>query len=121
MKKSKLIRLVLVAGLFVGCQSVKEKGRKVYLRTDSTGTYTEGYIRRNSYLFFYPYSTYNTANRLYEHKGYHNNRLSRRSSYFYTYRRSSNFMFSSNYGSNKYYGNNSSTRGGFGSGGYSGG
>jgi hypothetical protein len=120
MKKSKFIRLVLVAGLFAGCQSAQEKGRKVYMRTDSTGTYTKSHIPRHSYFFFYPYTTYNAVNKLYEHKGYHNNRLARTSSYFFMHRRTSNFMFSSNYGSNKYYGNNSS-RGGFGGGGYSGG
>lgn len=119
MKKSKLIKLVLVAGLFVGCQN-PDKGRKIYMRTDSLGAYTQSYVHRNNYLFFYPYSTYNAINKLYEHKGYHNNRLSRHSSYFYTYRRSNNFMFSSNYGSNKYYSSKSS-RGGFGGGGSFGG
>lgn len=117
MKKSKFIKLVLVAGLFVGCQSVDEKQRKLYMRTDTTDSYTKVYLQKPGYLFFYPYSTYSTTTRSYQHRGYFNNRLSRRSSSFYRYKRSNNFVFSSNYGNSKY----SSSRGGFGGGRYSGG
>ncbi len=51
MKKSKFIKLVLVAGLFVGCQSAQEKGRKVYLRTDSARVLTQKVICPDTVIF----------------------------------------------------------------------
>ncbi|MDW8345434.1 MAG: hypothetical protein RML94_00655 [Bacteroidia bacterium] len=117
MKKSKLVKLVLVASLFVSCKTATNKSKKVYFRADSTGTYTQSYLRRYSYFVFYPYSTYNAIKNIYEHRGYHNNLLSRRSSSFYRYRGGrGGYIFSSNYGKSNYGG---STRGGFGGGGSS--
>lgn len=118
MKKSKLIHLVLVTSLFVACGK-REQGRKVYLRTDTTGVFEEGRLSRGSYFYFYPYSTYSATNRNYNHQGYHNTHLGRYSSGFFRY---TNFRPSSTYSSSKSYTySGGSSRGGFGGGGFGGG
>jgi hypothetical protein len=56
MKKSKAITLVLVTGL-LGCNRNHQQNR-LYMRTDSTGTYTPATTGYHGYYIFRPYGTY---------------------------------------------------------------
>jgi len=63
MKKSKAITLVLVTAL-LGCNQNKPEHNRLYLRTDSAGSYTpatggyHGYYVFRPYGMYYPYSGY---------------------------------------------------------------
>jgi len=56
MKKSQAITLVLVTGL-LGCKQPHEQNR-LYMRTDSTGSYTPATAGYHGYYIFRPYGTY---------------------------------------------------------------
>ncbi len=73
MKKSKVIRLVIVAGLMASCSSHDDysyKGR-LHIRGDSLSDYsrTTGYYGGGGFYHFYPYGFYYFG-RGYYHGGY---------------------------------------------------
>jgi len=57
MKKSKAITLVLVTGL-LGCNRGPKEHNRLYLRTDSTGSYTPATAGFHGYYIFRAYGTY---------------------------------------------------------------
>jgi len=57
MKKSKAITLVLVTGL-LGCKHSRPEYNRLYMRTDSTGTYTPATTGYHGYYVFRAYGTY---------------------------------------------------------------
>ena len=57
MKKSKAITLVLVTGL-LGCKHGKPDHNRLYMRTDSTGTYTPATTGFHGYYVFRAYGAY---------------------------------------------------------------
>ena len=108
MKKSKLIKLVLITSVLASCEKeVKQQDtQKVYMRSDTSATYSRSHIHggggANMWLWFYafrPYGYYN--NGAYHHSGFYSGGLSEHS----------------NIGSNTV--KSSVTRGGFGRSGFS--
>lgn len=98
MKKSSIIKLVLVTAALSSCGNHKPShDRKVYMRSDSTADYarTEGHSHFGGYYVFRPYGMYNTGS--YRRAGYY----------------SCGINESSNIGHNSFKG--STIRGGFGS------
>jgi hypothetical protein len=57
MKKSKAITLVLVTGL-LGCKHGKTEHNRLYMRTDSTGTYTPATPGYHGYYVFRAFGSY---------------------------------------------------------------
>jgi hypothetical protein len=68
MKKSKAITVIFVAGL-LGCTNNHDRSR-LYLRTDSTGSYTHTHPGFFGYYIFRPYGTYYGGS--YMRQGYSN-------------------------------------------------
>ncbi len=68
MKKSKAITLVLVTGL-LGCNRPHQQNR-LFMRTDTTGSYTRGVPGYMGYYIFRPYGTYFAGS--YIRQGYSN-------------------------------------------------
>ena len=68
MKKSKAISLILVTGL-LGCNN-QQKQNRLYMRTDSTGTYTPSNPHFGGYYAFRPFGTYYGGS--YIRQGYYN-------------------------------------------------
>ena len=98
MKKSSIIKLVLVTAALSSCNNHKSShDRKVYMRSDSTADYsnTEGHSHFGGYYVFRPYGMYNSGS--YYRAGYY----------------SSGIHESSNIGHNSFKG--TTIRGGFGS------
>jgi len=98
MKKSNIIKLVLVTAAISSCNHHKpDHDRKVYMRSDSTANYspTEGHSHFGGFYVFRPYGMYNMG-------GYY------RAGYY-----SSGIHESSNIGHNSFKG--ATIRGGFGS------
>ncbi|MGC3979249.1 MAG: hypothetical protein QM751_14070 [Paludibacteraceae bacterium] len=98
MKKSKIIKLVLVSVTLASCNhsNKQEHDRKVYMRSDSTAGYsrTEGHSHFGGYYAFRPYGVYYQGG--YIRSGYYSNGIHE----------------SSNIGHNSFKG--TSVRGGFG-------
>lgn len=66
MKKSKLVSLVLITAALASCQKEepKENQKKVYMRSDSTASYSHTHCHNNGWLWYYafrPYGYYNTS------------------------------------------------------------
>ena len=98
MKKSNIIKLVLVSATLAACNNPKtQRDQKVYMRSDSTAAYTQTHGSGLHYLGFFVFRPYG----IYSPFGY------RRAGYY-----SGGIHESSNIGSNSYKG--SSIRGGFG-------
>lgn len=99
MKKSNIIKLVLVSATLIGCNNQKPKHQqRVYMRSDSTADYTQthgGGSHFAGYYVFRPYGIFNSS-------GYH------RAGYY-----SGGIRQSSNIGHSSF--KSASVRGGFGS------
>ena len=61
MKKSKIVKLVLVAGLLTTCKSNtwNDSDRRLYVRGDTTSMYSRSpYMGGGHFFFFHPYGYY---------------------------------------------------------------
>ncbi|GEM_PF-1677417 len=110
MKRSKIVKLVLVTTLFAACQQQPRPPKKnVHIRTDTTSKYTTRHVSHGNPVGFYSYSLFNRRNGTYSPtNGYHSDALSTQSS-----------SFSKNVSSGNYKGafggsHGSTSRGGFG-------
>lgn len=71
MKKSKIIKLVLVSVSLTGCHHTHEQEKKVYLRSDTSARYSPAESRSHSggYYHFYPYGIWGLSG--YHRAGYY--------------------------------------------------
>jgi hypothetical protein len=83
MKKSKVVNLVLVAGLMASCSSKKddyEAGNRLYVRGDSTSQYSHTpYYGGGGYYHFMPYGFYHPYGG-FRHGGYESSAFSSKAS-----------------------------------------
>lgn len=76
MKKSKYIKLVLVAASLSSCGSNEKPKQKVYMRSDSTATYSQA-RPHGTYYSFIPYGYF--IGSMYMRSGYYSSGISRQS------------------------------------------
>jgi len=91
MKRSSVVKLVLVTSLFTACTHKTPQTKNLFVRTDSTSVYSRVPIIPNSYVHFYGYDIfgrdvyYNSYSRHYYGSyihGYHSDGMSERSGSF---------------------------------------
>ncbi len=89
MKKSKFISLVLITAALASCHKEDKRSelnqKKVYMRSDSTASYSRAHCNHNGALWYYAFRPY----------GYHNGTSYKRAGYY-----SSGISEHSNVGSN---------------------
>ncbi len=78
MKKSKIVNLVLVAGLATSCNHKKEENKeRLFMRSDSTSQYSQTrHMYHGSYFYLRPYGVYSGGR--YSHQGYESSGFSRK-------------------------------------------
>lgn len=122
MKKSNIVKLVLVSSLLVACsKKEKRQDQEVYMRGDDSAPYSQvQHSQGNSnallwYLAFRPYGSYSGGN--YHSSGMYSNSISERSNVGHNSFKSSSVRGSSSFHSS-YSSHGISSRGGFGSSGH---
>ncbi len=79
MKKSKIIKLIFVAGLVSACSNPKEPESRMHIRGDSTSKYTRTH-GGFGYYHFIPYGFMMMGMNRYRHAGYESNQFSKNAS-----------------------------------------
>jgi len=99
MKKSKIVNLILITSALASCHQKQEKKKNVYMRGDSTASYSRSHGGSNALLWYYAFRPYgHYENGAYHRAGYYNNAI----------------PATSNFGRNTYKTHSSTHRGGFG-------
>jgi hypothetical protein len=84
MKKSKFVSLVLITAVLASCQKEEPKRdqKKVYMRSDSTASYSHTHCHSNGWLWYYafrPYGHYDGSSGSYHRAGFYSSGISENS------------------------------------------
>ena len=85
MKKSKIVTLALISAALASCHKVnrhQQDGKNVYMRSDTTASYSHANTNMNMLLWYYafrPYGYYNSYNGHYSRSGFYSDGISEHS------------------------------------------